>query len=155
MVLVLGANLLVLGAVVLTLAGGFPTPDPRELKRVASPDGAYDAVLLLIPPRFGGGGAAGSDGHYDLYVVEAGEEVQHLPRSESKLLIVDDLRPAEYEVRWQDERTLEFDHYPSGEVLRFGCSPYPREMVHTDAGTWSTKMPDDVCPAGDASPGTA
>ncbi len=74
------------------------------------------------------------------------EEPADLPGSERRLLITDP-QSTEYEIHWQDERTLEFRDYKSGEVLRFGCSPDSREWVRTDVGMSSTKMLDDVCAA--------
>ncbi len=54
--LLLGANLLVLGMASLTVVGNlyllFPEPDRVEVERATSPEGAYDAV-----PLFGGFGS--------------------------------------------------------------------------------------------------
>lgn len=105
--------LIVLAALVLAVLLLLPEREGREVERVTSPDGTHDAVLLSFP---GGGGAAGALGSYQLYVVGAGEEVANVPNARPELVARS--LGEERELRWRDDRLLEFA-YQSAEIVEF------------------------------------
>lgn len=111
----LGANglVIVLAALVSAMMSSLPEREFTELERVTSPDETHDAVLLRVG---GGGGAAGSIGSYQLYVVGAGEQVADLPNAQPELVAQSLGR--DRELRWRDDRVLEFA-YQSAEITEF------------------------------------